>query len=258
MRTRIFPAVVLLLFFECGPVDASQHKPPSPDSALELETHMRAFWRIDEWNPMVSVDVGILDDFEQIYRSLTLGTYYRLHRNLKVGAFYRAQQGARHDDDWIAATGSFEWDDTDSRIEHLFFVDVSPRLLLPMLPGEDWVLMLKNRYFYNSYNAQQWLQIRPGLTWFRIVDRRPLLNVAASYEFYIPLNFGETVLYSHSPYLNVLYHLSQTVKLDASLAYRTRNWSTSQDVKDDPAESDYRRKVRSWVVGVGAIFQFEP
>ncbi|TVQ39648.1 MAG: hypothetical protein EA384_05745 [Spirochaetaceae bacterium] len=249
-------AACAILIGAVGILPASEHVPSYPGSRIELQTHLRAFWNLGDWEPMVSLDGRVEDGFELFYRSLTLGTYYRLHRNLKVGGFYRAQQGARHDDDWVATGGSFDWDDTGSRTEHLFFADVSPRVLLDMLPGENWVLMLKSRYFYNSFNRQQWLTVRPGLTWFWIVDREPQLNVSGNYEFYIPLNFGETVLYGHGPYLNVLYHLSPTVKLDATAAYRTRTWSTSEDVEDDPAHGDYQKTVRTWLLGLGVIFRF--
>ncbi len=247
----VLPAVTGLLY-------ADQHVPPRPELPLELETHLRAFWQLGSWEPMVSLDARAEDDFELFYRSLTLGSYYRVHRNVKIGAFYRLQQGARHDDDWIASSdppGEFEWDDTNSRFEHLFFADVSPRFLIPQLPGGNWVFMLKNRYFYNTFNQQQWLTVRPGLTWFYIVDREPVINVALNYDFYVPLNFGETFLYGHAPYLNVLYHLSPTVKIDATVAHRTRTWSTSEDVQDDPAHGDYRRRVRSWVIGLGTVLR---
>jgi hypothetical protein len=237
---------------------AGEHVPPGPRSALEAETHVRAFWRINEWEPMVSLEARAEDGFELFYRSLSLGSYYRVHRNVKVGAFYRVQQGARHDDDWIARDGSFVWRETNSRTEHLFYADVSPRFLVPQLPGTDWVFMLKNRYFYNTFNQQQWLTVRPALTWLWIVDRQPVLNVAFSYEFYVPLNFGETLLYAHWPYLNVLYHLTDTVKIDGSVAYRTRVWSTSEDVADDPAHGDYQKRIRTWTVGLGVVFRLEP
>ncbi len=252
--TRV--ALVLSLFAVTTALHADRHVPSYPDSKLEVATHVRAFWKLDEWEPMVSLDGRAEDGFEVLYRSLTLGSYYRLHRNVKVGAFYRVQQGARHDDDWVAAGSEFEWQDTNSRTEHLFFADVSPRFLVPQLPGEDWVFMFKSRYFYNTFNQQQWLTLRPGLTWFWIVDREPVLNVGASYEFYVPLNFGETPLYGHWPYLNVLYHLSPTIKVDATVARRTRTWSTSEDVQNDPTHGDYQKRIRTWLLGLGVIFQF--
>lgn len=259
-RTAAIVAVTaVMLLAAAAPLRADRHVPPYPDQPFELETHLRAFWRLGSWEPMVSLDARAEDDFDLFFRSLTLGSYYRAHRNVKVGAFYRVQQGARHDDDWVASDdhpGEFEWKDTGSRTEHLFFADISPRFLIPQLPGGNWVFMLKNRYFYNTFNQQQWFTVRPGVTWFHIVDREPVVNVALNYEFYVPLNFGETVLYGHAPYLNVLYHLSPTVKVDATLARRTRTWSTSEDVQNDPTHGDYRKRVRSWMVGLGTIFRF--
>lgn len=206
---------------------------------------------------MAGLEAESLHGFKQLHRSLTLGSYYRVHRNLKLGAFYRVQQAAMHDDDWIAAGDSFEWRDTGNRTEHLFLVDASPRFLLPWLPGEAWVFMLKGRYGYNTHNAHQWVQLRPGLTYFRIVDREPRANASLNWDFYFPINFGESPLYAHWPYLNVLYHLTRTVKLDVSLARRMQTWSTSRDLSHDPAHGDYRETFSHWMAGFGIVLVFQ-
>lgn len=257
-RERLVRIGTVLLMVVAGVGATSEHVPSAPNSAVDVATHLRAFWRVDRWNPMVGLEVRSEDGFTDLYRSFTAGSYYRIHRNLKVGAFYRLQQATRHDDDWIARDGSFEWNDTNDRMEHVFIADASPRFLFPWLPGENWVFMLKSRYAYNIYNTHQWVQLRPGLTYFHIVDRQPRLNASVQWEFYLPVNFGEALLYAHWPYLNLLYHLTPTVKLDASVARRTQTWSTSQDVADDPAHSDYTKTVQNWVVGLGVILQLEP
>lgn len=251
--------VCLSLGLPAGPVGASEHAPSAPDTAVDFSTHLRVFLRADNWNPMVSVDVQSAHGLEQVQRSLTLGSYYRLHRNWKIGAFYRLQQAVHHDDDWKSVDDSdgFTWRETGERTEHVLLVDVSPRFLLPWLPGEDWVFMLKSRFGYNTFNDHQWLQLRPGLTYFHIVDRRPRFNASLQWDFYVPFNFGEAPLYAHWPYLNVLYHLTPTVKLDASVAHRFVTWSTSADVADDPAHGDYTRTIRSWMVGLGLVVQLE-
>jgi hypothetical protein len=187
------------------------------------------------------------------YRSLTAGAYFRLLKNLKAGAFYRLQQGARHDDDWIEpSVGVWEWVDSRSRTEQVLILDLSPRFLLDFLPGRNWVFAVKNRYHYNTFNDQQSILIRPGLTYFLVRSREPVLNLSLNYGFYIPLNFGETFLYEHTPYLSALYHLNRNIKLELSAAYKTVIWSSSED---SLANWDtYAVPNRSFVVGFGVLF----
>ena len=93
----------------------------------------------------------ILTDFTAQYRgddpfftSFTAGGYYRLHRNLKGGLFYTLQTGALHEEDWIRISGDqWRWEDTSDRFEHLLTADLSPRVLLPFLPGGNWTFSLK-------------------------------------------------------------------------------------------------------------------
>ncbi|MCA1755157.1 MAG: hypothetical protein LC641_10745 [Spirochaeta sp.] len=257
-RQVVCAAVGALMLMTAGVAAASVHVPPSPGSSLGFESHLRGFWHINNWNPLLSLGFRAEDDLDQLYKSLTLGSYYRLHPNLKVGAFYRLQQGARHDDDWVASGSSFTWEDSTWRTEHVFYGDISPRFLLPWMPGRDWVFLLKARYFYSTYNQHQWFQVRPGLTYFWIVDRKPVLNVSLQYEWYLPLNFSESTIYAHWPYFTVLYHLTPEIGIDASLGYRTLNWSTSEDVSDDPDHGDYSKRVRTWMIGLGAVFRFSP
>ena len=127
--------------------------------------------------------------------------------------------------DWL-----WEWRDTSDRLEQVLILDVSPRFLLPFLPGRDWVLQVKSRYLLNFWNLQHSLLLRPELTWFRIVDRRPVLNLSLAYGLYFPLNFGETLIYEHGPYLALLYHVSPAIQLELSASYPVRIWTTSPDV----------------------------
>lgn len=248
-------AIGLFMWISTGTLAASEHVPSAPGSSVGFESHLRGFYHIDNWNPMLSLDFRAEDEFEHLYRSLTLGSYYRLHPNLKIGAFYRLQQGARHDDDWVASGSTFAWKDSTWRNEHVFFGDISPRVLIPWIPGRDWVFMLKSRYFYNTYNQHQWLQLGPGLTYFWILDRKPILNVSVQYEWYLPLNFSDETVYAHWPYFTLLYHLTPEIGIDASLGYRTLTWSTSKDVSDDPNHGDYTKRIRTWMFGLGAIFR---
>lgn len=254
-RKKVLVMVAAGFAFIAGAVTPAfaEHIPATPSGVFELSNHARVFLRADDWNPMVSLEWRFEgEELEIGTRSLTLGTYYRVHRNVKVGAFYRLQAGARHDDDWVKDDAMmWEWQDASDRYEHLLILDVTPRFLLEFLPGENWVLYLKNRYIYNTFNDHHVLQTRPSLTYFHLVDREPLLNVTAAFDTYFSLNFGETAVYRFYPYVNVLYHLSPLIKIDASFAPETVVWSTSQDAIDD---GPYTVRYRPYVFGLGVIF----
>ncbi len=203
-----------------------------------------------------------VDPTLQSFESLTLGGYYRVLKNLKVGAFYRLQAGAHHDNDWTHQTVAappgwiWGWNDTNTRLEHLLMLDASPRFLLDFLPGRNWVLMLKGRYIYNTFQNQMSILAEPALTWFWIQDRVPILNVSLSYEMYFPLNFGDTTIYQSYPYLTVLWHATPDLGIELSGAYKTIAWSTSKDpgfaanggLPYDPVYFS------TWVVSVGVVY----
>ena len=249
--------VALLLLAVATPL-AAEHVPPTPDGIFELETVSRLFVDIEKWEPMLEVTGQFEDEeFEFRYRALTLGSYYRFHRNVKAGAFYRVQAGARHDDDWVVLdNGDWEWQDTTSRAEHVLIADLTPRFLLDFIPGENWVFALKNRYFFNTFNSQHSLLARPQLTYFWIRDRQPVLNVSAAYALYMALNFSDQLIYQRAPYVEALYHVTDSVKLTAGIARKTVHWSSSQDI-DRVGDPDYSVDQTAWRATVGAIFQLQ-
>jgi hypothetical protein len=235
----------------------AEHVPSVPQGVVELSTHGRLFVKIDALEPFLELEGRFEgEDFAFRYRALTAGGYYRVHENLKLGAFYRLQSGVRHDDDWILEDSKWQWRDTTDRYEHVLLGDVSPRVLLPFLPGEDWRFMLKSRYRYNFFNDHQTLLVRPSLTYFWMKARRPVLTLSARYAWYFSLNYGDTPVYEHAPYLNVLYHLSPKVILDGSLRYRTVTWSTSEELAPD--QSGYTEKYRALAFGLGVIVRLNP
>mgnify|MGYP003932449013 CR=1 FL=1 len=247
-----------LLILTAAATAGAAHLPLIPETGFEIHTHGRLFYSPGEFDVMAEY-VGRFEDVDREFRyqSLTLGSYYRLLRNLKVGAFYRLQFGARHDDDWIADGVDWFWVDAARRAEHLAILDATPRFLLDFLPGESWVASLKARYEYNFTNAQQTLLVRPGLTWFWVRSREPVLNVSTQYTAYFSLNFGDEPWYRHGPYVNLLYHLSPNVQIDASLSRQWIYWSESADfVADHPAESYTNNVYSPWLVDVGMILRF--
>jgi len=234
---------------------SADHFPSIPADGFEIQGHSRFFYYRDEISTMVEY-IGRFEepDLDFGYQSLTLGGYYRLHENVKAGAFYRVQAGARHDDDWVDTSPGWEWTDTSDRFEHLAILDLTPRFLVEFLPGANWVAAVKNRYAYNFFNGQQTLLVRPGLTWFWVVDREPVLNVSAQYATYFSLNFGDRAWYQHGPYLNVLYHVLPWLQIDASVAYQAVYWSESADFRASHPNESYPSNVyRPWTLDLGAI-----
>lgn len=232
----------------------ADHTPTVSSGVVELEGNVRLFVKYNNFTPLLGFEGRWEDEnLEFRYHSLTVGSYYRAHKNIKVGAFYRLQRGARYDDDWIDLNPGWEWQDTNNRNEHVLILDFSPRFQLDFLPGKNWVFMLKNRYLFNTFNNQHTIKVRPGLTYFLIIDRSPLLNFSANYDFYIPLNYGETFLYGQWPYFDVLYHATEQIKINLSAAYKNIAWSTSQDVKA-AGESSYTVRYKAIVFRAGLIF----
>ena len=218
----------------------SQEEPSRPANEFEGRTALLFDFGIVD--PLVEVK-GVFEGtaFAFQYRSLTLGSYFRVLKNLKLGAFYRLQAGVRHDADLIDTGSGLAWDDTRQRYEHLLLFDATPRFQLAFLPGKSWILNLKNRYIFNTYNNQHALLVRPGITYVLMPNRQPLFNFSFQYGLYIPLNFGNTFIYEHTPYIDILFHLQRAVKLELKLAYRTVLWDFEHD--PDP--------VRSSTFGIG-------
>ena len=222
----------------------------------EIDYQMRIFVSREygDFEPVGEL-VGRIEEGEFRYRSATLGLYYRAMKNLKIGAFYQLASGLRHDDDWIDTNPGWEWQSTDDRLENILILDASPRFLFDFLPGENWVFMVKNRYSYNTYNGNQTLMIRPGLSYIHLKDREPVVNIGFQYGLYMPLNFSDVPIYEHDRYLNVIYHLNQRIKLEFFGAYRTRIWTSSEDIAT-AGESDYEADDSVIILGTGLILRF--
>jgi hypothetical protein len=252
--------MVAALFLVSSAAVFADHIPVPPAGVVDLQARTALIMNWDNVDFFVE-GLGAQNDVDPTARfseSLTLGAYYRVLKNLKVGAFYRLEAGALHDDDWVPHVPSppgWFWQDTSSRLEQLLMFDVSPRFLLPFLPGRDWVLLLKARYIYDTWNGEQSILAQPELTWFLIVDRVPILNISASYALYFPLNFGTPPLYESYPYLTVLWHMSPALGLELAGAYRTTVWSPSQSVlqSGESIAGAFPVYFSSWVLSLGLV-----
>ena len=261
-RRKAWCLAVFALVLTAIPAVASHHlpaesEPAIPDAAFEIHTHGRLFYSHNDLSAMIEYTGRFEDpELEFRYQNLTLGGYYRIHRNVKIGVFYKLQLNVRHDDDWVEEGPAWLWADTAGRFEHMAIADVTPRLLLPFLPGENWVTSFKIRYGYNFTNAQQTLLARPGITYFWIRDREPFLTLSAQYAAYFSLNFGAVPWYSHGPYINAIYHLSTNVLLDVGIRKQWIYWSESEQFIRDFPESEYSSNIYGpWILEAGVIFR---
>lgn len=257
---RLVLGIALLLAITLT-ASASHHQPDEadpviPESELEIHTHGRVFAGAGDLTGMFEYVARLEhEDQDFRFRSFTAGAYYRLIRNLKLGVFYRLQYGARHDDDWIEEGGvTWVWADTSSRPESVVILDATPRFLLDFLPGRNWVLSVKNRYEYNFFNGHQSVLVRPGLTWFYLQNREPVLNLSAQYASYFSLNFGDSPWYRLGPYFNLLVHVAPWMQMDASVSRQRVYWSESESFLTEYSGALYEtNEYVPWIVDVGII-----
>lgn len=194
------------------------------ESQFEFPARIALMARANRLNPYLEVrGMFHLPERQFRYGSLTAGSYFKIAPWLKIGAFYQLQTGARHLEDWSFTAGPPDghwWEDTRGSIEHLVSFDATPRFLLDFIPGRNWVAPFKVRYVYNISENLHNLIIRPGLTYVIMPDRDPVLNISLNYPLYFALNWGEVPLYSHGPYLTLIGHVNQWMKIEGTLAYR--------------------------------------
>ncbi len=256
--TAVCAIVFVFVFLMIGSVlTMAQPVPEQTRNSLWGEGVMRVFISSDEWSLMGEA-LGRLEgeEHDRWYRSFTVGPYFRVFRNLRLGAFYVVRQGALHDDDWVRADSGWRWRDTESRTEHLFAGDATPRILLDFLPGGSWVGEIRTRYFYNTFDGEQTVTVRPGITCFWMRNGAPFISVYAQYEAYFPVNYGESLLYDQWYYLGMLYHLDSTIQVGINGAYRRIKWGTSDDFREArPADGAYSVTDSAFVIGLAVILQ---
>ncbi|HUX22584.1 MAG TPA: hypothetical protein VMW69_15210, partial [Spirochaetia bacterium] len=70
---------------------------------------------------------------------------------------------------------------------------------------------------------------------------------------YLSLTFGETLVYSYAPYLELLYHLAPDLQLSLGAEAQTQVWTTSASVL--AASTDhYAVSFPSFVLRAGLIY----
>lgn len=259
MKALVFALLVCVLAFAATTTTFADNAPVAPNGVIEDEGRTALILQLGSFDLLADL-TGRLENANLTfdYRAVTIGGYYRVLKNLKLGAFYRLQAGVRHDDDWVNATPLlWSWQSTVGRFESVFMVDASPRFLLDFLPGRSWVVMLKGRYAFNTFESQQSLLVRPELTFFWLIDGQPFMDFSASYEAWFPLNYGTTLIYESYPWIGVHYHLTPECMLELGGSYKSTVWSSSQQwlAAGDPA---YQVTYSRWLLSLGVIWTISP
>ena len=271
---------------------------PLAETNYRFETADQGNGRLDG---LANKTTAGLATFTQQTWHATLGSYVNLFPNLLLGGFYRYAQGERHRNDWIGSgwnqavgasnTWDWFWLNTNNRPEHAAIGDVTWRQALKFLPGENWVLELKNRFHYTWYsddryeNRDNWGKhsanvaetkyvLRPGLQYFWFDGDRPLMTFFLQYEAHFAINFGTRSLVEQWGYFGFFYHVSEEVALGLNIARAQWWWSESDSVKNiraaetcsstvgGPTDTvcntiQYLATQRAWVIGFTAMLRFD-
>jgi len=245
-------ALASLVFFSslCWAVPV----PPTPaSSGSGSEIELRAFAKAEKTSWMLE-GVQRSDTDARDTKTLSFGAYYRLLDAMKVGVFYRRAYGLRHDNDWINPGGAWSWQVTKSRGENILFADATPKIQFKFLPGTNWVGEVKTRYFYNFFNKERSVSIRPGLTYFWLRGDEPFMNFFVQYETDIPLNFSQTSQNEKWLYFGALYQVADFFQIGGVIARHTETWTTSSTFSS-LSSNQYSVTDRSVVYSLSAIFQ---
>lgn len=218
--------------------------------SMDLQGRIAMMATAGKWNPYVEVK-GVFESAgdRSPYGSLSIGSYYRAAPWLKVGAFYRFQVGARYVEDWtVSPPDNHSWDDVSGRTESLIYLDATPRFLLPWMPGKNWVAPVKIRYFYNFWNSDQTIMLRPGLTYVIMPNRKPLVTLSLNYSLYFALNFNDVPLYAQGPYFTVLGHVNDWIKIEGRVDYLMKIYQKTE------FGGPWILHSKHLVIGLGVIF----
>jgi hypothetical protein len=188
---------------------------------------------------------------------ITLGSRYRLFRNLKVGLFFSRRQGIRHDDDWLKnSSGTWMWQNTNNRAENYAILEVSPRMLMPFLPGKNWVFEFRTRAERNLENDQNTLKLKPILTYFWLKGGSPFMNFFLQYEAYLPLNYGTESIYQTWIYSGFLFHWSNRFKPGLFFTKYEKKWGHSTLFKSLNPTETYTNKESGSILGLSLNISF--
>lgn len=236
-----------------GPLGGRANVPQVPKGMMtEHEADFRLFKKLGVWEPMAEAAIRWQGEQRQSYKSLSLGGYNRVHRNLKVGAFYKLQFGARYDFDWVETADRREWiwKDTQSRDEHVFILDASPRVQVPWV--DDVVASVKTQFHANATNGTKWFRLAPDLTYHHVRGLKPVASLTLQWDAMMALTTGE-ILYDQWVYLGALYHATPKVSVGPRLGYRRWVWNETEHFARESQGRGYRTVYKALVFGLDVV-----
>lgn len=188
-------------------------------------------------------------------KDVSAGGYYQLSDNFKTGLFYKHAYGLRHDDDWARdAAGVWHWIDSSDRGEGLAQLDFTAKSLAGFIPGEDWVAEFKTRYVFNLFNGEQYVLLRPGLTYFLMREGSLVANFYVQVELDFPTNYGNRTITEKWIYLGSLYHMNERIDLGPFATFGWQSWSRGDDYARRGGE-DYTLTSQTTTLGLIVLFR---
>jgi hypothetical protein len=251
---KIFIPLIVLLF--CVDTFGHDHIPEDTTPSMGQAGVVRLFYKTKKFSNLVEYKQQT-EIASQKESSLTLGSRYRLHRNFKLGLFFSRRQGLRHDDDWILdSTSDWVWQNTNNRAENFVIIELSPRMLMPFLPGKRWVFEFRTRGERNLENDHNTLKLKPGLTYFWLKEGAPFMNFFLQYEAYLPLNYGIESIYQSWIYTGFLFHWSNRFKPGLFFTKYEKKWGPSALFETKKAGETYTNTESGSILGLSLNINF--
>ncbi len=241
--------LILIPFFSAW----ADQVPVMSQRNIEPATELRVFAKRGDTTYVAELKVQ--QESELISKSFRLGGSRRIFSHLKIGAYYLLQNGVLHNEDWVQNPDqNWGWRDTSSRVEHALMVEVTPQTVLPS--DENWIAECKTRIVFNAFNQQWTLKVRPGVSYLWTKQDRPFLSFFSQLEFYLPLNYGKSIIYETWLYFGALYYYSTTFQLGGYGAWKTVKWE-SPKIFDVITSQSFEVHDNSPVLGFVAIWNFD-
>lgn len=248
--------ITLVVLFASSLCFAVVNTPTDLGDSNDTELKTRLFYAQKNWTVLTEIQ-GTNQNESRQFRSILLGGYSHLNSNLRTGFFYQRQYGVRHDEDWFKdPVTSWQWKNVNQRGEDLVLLDISPKTLLPFLPGESWTLEFKTRYEYNFFDQNQTLRVRPNLSYFWIREGRPFLNFFLQEELALALNYGSKSINERWTYIGALYHYSPSWQFGVSAAQKWQSWASTPQYTA-LTDRSYDVSANSTLIGLIIIFKFD-
>jgi hypothetical protein len=246
--------LLTLLFFNVL-ANAAPVAPGSIPSGVEPEINLRLFLNHEPFSFYTEI-TGSSETDHRVFKEVILGSYFQLWDQLRVGFFYRRAYGIRHDEDWVSVSGRWGWRDSNTRGEDFLILDMTPRVSLDFMGGENFVAELKTRFINNTYNHDQTLFVRPGLTYFWLKDDQAFMNFFLQYEMQFALNYGIQSVNERWLYLGALYKACSNFDLGIYNALKWETWGSYADYLNRGG-SAYNTTTMTYVIGLLGIFHFD-